>query len=70
MLNNKPVIFKEKKIKSIKRFGTVVTKIFVNKNSGSKSMISGTTLIPKNKSINLHYHNCEEAVRSQRNCVS
>jgi hypothetical protein len=53
MLNNKPVIFKEKKIKSIKRFGTVVTKIFVNKNSGSKSMISGTTLIPKNKSINL-----------------
>ena len=25
-------------------------------------MISGTTLIPKNKSINLHYHNCEEAV--------
>ena len=62
MLNNKPVIFKEKKIKSIKRFGTVVTKIFVNKNSGSKSMISGTTLIPKNKSINLHYHNCEEAV--------
>ena len=62
MLRNKPVIFKEKKIKSIKRFGTVVTKIFVNKNSGSKSMISGTTLIPKNKSINLHYHNCEEAV--------
>jgi len=31
MLNNKPVIFKEKKKKSIKRFGTVVTKIFVIK---------------------------------------
>lgn len=59
---SKPVIFKEKKIKSIRRFGTVITKIFVNKSSGSKSMISGTTLIPKNKSINLHFHNCEEAV--------
>jgi mannose-6-phosphate isomerase-like protein (cupin superfamily) len=62
MLRIKPVIFKEKTIQSIKRFGTVITKVFINKNSGSKSMISGTTLIPKNKSINLHYHNCEEAV--------
>ena len=25
-------------------------------------MISGITIIPQNKSINLHYHNCEEAV--------
>jgi len=62
MKNNKPQIFKEQSIKPIKRFGTVTTKIFVSKNKGSKSMISGTTTIPQNKSINLHYHNCEEAV--------
>ena len=55
-------IYKEEKIKPIKRFGSVKTKIFVNKKKGSKSMISGITTIPKNYSINLHYHNCEEAV--------
>ena len=33
-------------------------------------MISGTTLIPKNKSINLHYHNCEEADRASCNSLA
>ena len=58
----KEKIFKEQKIKPIKRFGSVKTKIFINKKQGSKKMISGITIIPQNKSINLHYHNCEEAV--------
>lgn len=58
----KEKIFKEKKIKAIKRFGKVKTKVFINKSTGSRSMISGITIIPKNESINLHYHNCEEAV--------
>jgi len=58
----KEKILREKKIKSIRRFGTVRTKVFISNKTGSKSLISGTTLIPQNKSINLHYHNCEEAV--------
>lgn len=62
MKKSKPHIVKENRIKSIKRFGSVITKIFISKDVGSKSIISGTTVIPKNKSINLHYHNCEEAV--------
>jgi|TARA_B110000503_G_scaffold93893_1_gene141579 putative monooxygenase len=55
-------IFNPKKIPSIKRSGNVLTKVFINKKTGSRSMISGVTSIPNNKSINLHYHNCEEAV--------
>ena len=53
----KEKIFKEQKIKPIKRFGSVKTKIFINKKQGSKKMSSGITIIPQNKSINLHDHN-------------
>ena len=36
-------IFNPKKIPSIKRSGNVLTKVFINKKTGSRSMISGVT---------------------------
>tara|TARA_B110000503_G_scaffold86277_1_gene131369 strand:- start:1068 stop:1514 length:447 start_codon:yes stop_codon:yes gene_type:complete len=62
MRNKKAKVFKELKSSSIKRKGNVITKMFVSKSNGSSSMISGLTIIPPKQAIDLHYHNCEEAV--------